>query len=70
MGPTVTEGRMTKREVQDRAEQLVRKVVGKTFGQKVDRKIIAAAAAKVARAVPSSRRRTHAAAAMSSNSQA
>jgi len=48
---------MTKREVQDKAEQFVRKVVEKTFGQKVDGKTIATAAAKVVRAVPIAHRK-------------
>lgn len=43
---------MTKQEaMQVKAEALVRKVVGKTFGQKVDNETIANTAAKVARVV-------------------
>jgi len=47
---------MIKRELQEKAEKLVRKIVGGTFGQKMDGKVIATAAAKVARAVPSTNR--------------
>lgn len=43
---------MTKKEaMQVKAEVLVRKVVGETFGQKVDSEIISNTAAKVARVV-------------------
>lgn len=59
---------MSKRELQDKAEKLVRKIVGETFGQKIDRDAIITAATKVARAVPSVNRRIHSAkAAISSN---
>jgi hypothetical protein len=49
--------RMTKRAIlRNQAEDLVRKVLTETFGQKPDSKTIADAAVKVARAVPVLRR--------------
>jgi hypothetical protein len=49
--------RMTKRTIlRNQAEELVRKVLTETFGQKPDSKTIADAAAKVARAVPALRK--------------
>jgi hypothetical protein len=45
--------RMSKQEIlRGKAEELVRKIVTETFGQKTSSKIIATAAAKVARSVP------------------
>jgi hypothetical protein len=49
--------RMTKRAVLlNQAEDLVRKVLTETFGQKPDDKTITEAAAKVARAMPAARK--------------
>jgi hypothetical protein len=54
--------RMSKQAIlRDRAEELVRKVLTETFGQKTDSKIISNAAAKVVRAVPSAHRKGYAA---------
>jgi hypothetical protein len=47
---------MTKQAIlRNEAEDFVRKVLTKTFGQKTDNKVIANAAAKLVRAVPSSK---------------
>jgi hypothetical protein len=44
--------------LRDQAEELVRKVLTETFGQKADSKVIANAAAKVVRAVPAAQRKS------------
>jgi hypothetical protein len=51
---------MSKKEaLQIRAEDLVRKILVETFGQKMDNGVITTTAAKVARVVPAKRLHSH-----------
>ena len=50
---------MSKQELQIKAEQFVRRVLGTTFGQKIDRETVANAAAKIVRAVPTASPRAY-----------
>ena len=51
---------MTKQAIlRDKAEDLVRRILTETFGQKTDNKVIADAAAKIVRTVPTAPRKSY-----------